>query len=425
MVSEEIEHHIEDQKEAYIADGDEESTAMIKALEQMGNPVEVGKQLDKLHKPLLEWKLLLIVLALCSFGLLIQLSINGTLKATDIQNGLDIRRQIMFLFAGFILMGIAYLVDYSILGKYAKIIWAILLFGCILYAQFGRVVNGIVIYLPSIALLFIPLYGGIVYAYRKRGYLGLIKCLFLSLITMLLEMRIVVQSNVYIGFILSCLLILTIAVCKNWFGTSIRNALLLIWGWPLPLLIIIIVTGNRFFTEYQWERLNNWISIILNPQYSNRGYLMNIARETVKQATMFGESRYVKSDYIPGLNPDYILTYVIGRYGIAAGVLLIALFIVLFERMIHISLKQKNSLGVFVGIGCSMVFITLGTNYILANLGFQFLSQVNLPFVSYGGASLIINFIVMGFMLSIFRNANIIKEIPYKKRYKIRIEKLR
>ncbi|WMJ86287.1 hypothetical protein [Anaerocolumna sp. MB42-C2] len=77
----------------------------------------------------------------------------------------------------------------------------------------------------------------------------------------------------------------------------------------------------------------------------------------------------------------------------------------------------------FVGLGCSLVFASQGGIYILSNLSIQIISQVNLPFVSYGGASLLINFIVLGIMLSIFRNTNIMKEVPYKKQFVIKIER--
>jgi cell division protein FtsW (lipid II flippase) len=83
--------------------------------------------------------------------------------------------------------------------------------------------------------------------------------------------------------------------------------------------------------------------------------------------------------------------------------------------MIYVSMKQKNSLGMFVGLGCSLVFAIQGSIYILSNLGIQFMAQVNLPFVSYGSISLYTNFIVLGILLSVFRNTNIIKEVPYKK----------
>ena len=51
LIEEEIENHIIDQRDAYISDGDDETTATNKAIIQMGDPVEVGIQLDRTHRP--------------------------------------------------------------------------------------------------------------------------------------------------------------------------------------------------------------------------------------------------------------------------------------------------------------------------------------------------------------------------------------
>lgn len=50
-VAQEIEDHLTDQKNAYLAAGDSESIAEEKALLQMGDPVSVGAALDQTHKP--------------------------------------------------------------------------------------------------------------------------------------------------------------------------------------------------------------------------------------------------------------------------------------------------------------------------------------------------------------------------------------
>ncbi len=71
-----------------------------------------------------------------------------------------------------------------------------------------------------------------------------------------------------------------------------------------------------------------------------------------------------------------------------------------------------------------MVFAVQGSIYILSNLGFQLIAQVNLPFISCGGSSLFVNFIVLGLMLSVFRNTYLQKEVPYKKLLTIKTEKV-
>lgn len=58
VISEEIENHIIDQQNAYIAEGFDEKTATEKAIKEMGDPVLVGSQLDRTHKPKTEWSII-------------------------------------------------------------------------------------------------------------------------------------------------------------------------------------------------------------------------------------------------------------------------------------------------------------------------------------------------------------------------------
>ena len=51
LVSEEIGQHIEDQEQAYLREGMEAEAASREAVRQMGDPVETGLALDRIHRP--------------------------------------------------------------------------------------------------------------------------------------------------------------------------------------------------------------------------------------------------------------------------------------------------------------------------------------------------------------------------------------
>jgi len=157
---------------------------------------------------------------------------------------------------------------------------------------------------------------------------------------------------------------------------------------------------------------------------------MNVIRQILSGAKLFGESPNLSVEsqslgYITNLNSDYILTFVIEKFGLAAGIGVIALFTIFILALIRTSLVQKKYLGKFVGIGCTMVFAMQGGIYIISNLGFRLISQVNLPFVSYGRTSLIVNFIVLGVMLSVFRNTSIREEVPYQQKFRVNMDRIK
>ena len=76
-IAEELKNHIEELKENYIQEGMKEEIAEQKAIEQMGDSKEIGKKLNKIHRPKLDWKLLLILIILLCFGFLVVLIRNG------------------------------------------------------------------------------------------------------------------------------------------------------------------------------------------------------------------------------------------------------------------------------------------------------------------------------------------------------------
>ena len=74
-IAEEIRDHIECQIEDNLSDGMSYEEAEKNAVTDMGDPVEVGISLDRIHKPKIAWKLLVIVGILSLLGILIQQSI--------------------------------------------------------------------------------------------------------------------------------------------------------------------------------------------------------------------------------------------------------------------------------------------------------------------------------------------------------------
>lgn len=58
LVTKELEDHIEDQKSAYMADGMDSFEAEEAAVLEMGDPVEVGIDMDRIHRPKMAWKMI-------------------------------------------------------------------------------------------------------------------------------------------------------------------------------------------------------------------------------------------------------------------------------------------------------------------------------------------------------------------------------
>ena len=71
-VKAELEWHIEDQKEEFLCAGMTEAEAEKAAVREMGDPVAVGTELDRIHRPRMAWNCIILIGVLYLAGLLLQ-----------------------------------------------------------------------------------------------------------------------------------------------------------------------------------------------------------------------------------------------------------------------------------------------------------------------------------------------------------------
>ena len=132
-IEDEIRAHIEDQAEANISEGMDKATAEKKAVEDMGDPVETGIALDKVHRPQLAWEFVVATLAVTVFSIILHIFMTKQLNwglAFQISKGHIVQEGTMFVFysiLGVALMLLLYLMDFTTIAKYSKIAGIILL----------------------------------------------------------------------------------------------------------------------------------------------------------------------------------------------------------------------------------------------------------------------------------------------------------
>lgn len=176
-VTEELKNHILDQADAYVASGAMEDEALERAVREMGDPVETGAALDRIHRPKMSWEIIGLIgfLSLLSVGALYLLNLLSDADMLPWQN------QAFYMLLGFAAMLVVCHIDYSFLGKYGKQIAAgFLLLLYILFfikpltleihgARRWVLLFGFRASLPELMFLYIPLYGAVLYSYRGEG----------------------------------------------------------------------------------------------------------------------------------------------------------------------------------------------------------------------------------------------------------------
>ena len=105
----ELMSHLEEQRDACLAEGMDETSAEIEAVRQMGDPVLVGRQLDEVHRPRPQYAPLALATVLAVCGMLIRINVNHTSSI----------RSLAGMGVGLVLMAALYFFDYRKLIRYA------------------------------------------------------------------------------------------------------------------------------------------------------------------------------------------------------------------------------------------------------------------------------------------------------------------
>lgn len=123
----------------------------------------------------------------------------------------------------------------------------------------------------------------------------------------------------------------------------------------------------------------------------------------------FGES-IQKLHYLPYAYNDFIFPIIGEELGFIGVVCFILVYLLLIWRCIIIALRSKDNFGMLIGIGVAVMIAVQS----LINMGGVTnsipLTGVTLPFISYGGSSLLVTMASMGILLSISRENNKIRE---------------
>ena len=106
-------------------------------------------------------------------------------------------------------------------------------------------------------------------------------------------------------------------------------------------------------------------------------------------------------------NGDYFLSYIFSAYGLILGVIICCILAVLILEIFAVSFGQKNQLGRCMGCGCGMVILINFLYNIGLNIGRFPLMQSFLPLFSAGGNNIMVCYILLGIVLSIYRYKNI------------------
>ena len=121
VVARELEQHLNDQRGAFLEEGNTPETAERLAVEEMGDPVTVGTELDRVHRPKPQWWLLTATIALALLGGLLRVWL--TASGADMYEAVSPFRTAIALALGTACLLGAYFLDYTWLTHHACLLY--------------------------------------------------------------------------------------------------------------------------------------------------------------------------------------------------------------------------------------------------------------------------------------------------------------
>lgn len=413
-LAQELNDHIESLKEELMDKGLDEEIAYEKAVKEMGEPEYIGASLHQIHKPKVEWRVILTMIAVIGIGIF-------ALGMVEMQSEWYAERQqlvkqVIFIGAGIVSFSILYFIDYRKLEKIsplfyiagAGLIIATLIIGweingikCILMA--GRVmVRSTCVAMP----LFIISYVAFVRKWANRGLIGYGVLTGTGVIAIILCTAIGAMEGVYMTIVFASTFI-TYMMSKSFKGNRRQVVGGLLSGGTLGLGFI---TWYICHSEQRVERIMTWIDPSIDPV--GAGYLVNVIREILSGTVWLGKGTGIKIEhidqYLPELNEDFIFTFIMGTMGyLAAGGVVLVISMMLI-RCFKASKKVTDEYGRMLLRTISIFFTVQYVMSLMMNMALVPVTAASIPFMSYGRGRIVWDLALMGFFLGIYRRKDIV-----------------
>lgn len=185
-------------------------------------------------------------------------------------------------------------------------------------------------------------------------------------------------------------------------------------GLPLRVLILILSIGLAslfFLWELLWESLKeyqkNRLIAFLDPTIDPKGIGYNITQSiiTVGSGGFFGKGFLQGTQgplkFLPERHTDFIFPIFAEEWGFLGCLILLTVYFVLFFRCFQTSLLAKDQFGKLLTVGFSCLFTLYFFTNIGMTLGVMPVVGIPLPFMSYGGTTLLANFIGIALIINV------------------------
>ena len=180
----------------------------------------------------------------------------------------------------------------------------------------------------------------------------------------------------------------------------------------LALLAVNLTAGLYLWSEVIRDYQKTRILTMLNPESDPRGAGWNIIQSKIAIGSGgltgkgYLEGTQAKYEFLPAAHTDFIFSVIGEELGFAGVLLVLTLFLAVISRSFYIGTMASDRFFSLTAIGLASMF----TFHVVVNVGMTIglmpVTGLPLPFLSYGGSSLLANWTAIGLLLHIYNYRN-------------------
>ncbi|HMR76613.1 MAG TPA: putative lipid II flippase FtsW [Polyangiaceae bacterium] len=157
------------------------------------------------------------------------------------------------------------------------------------------------------------------------------------------------------------------------------------------------------FTSYRWERMLAWFNMAEHRQDLAYQPFQSVMSFGSGEVTGMGLGKGLQVLYLPEAHTDFVSAIIGEELGFIGILGLIAVYLVIVARGVRAALAAEDDYGSYIAFGIAVLFGAQALVNLSVSMAMLPTKGLTLPFVSYGGSSLLVNCAAMGVLLNISR----------------------
>jgi len=396
FVSSELHHHLNEVKAYWLQKGLSEDQAEEKAVNQMGNPISIGQSLNRIHRPKVDWVTLMLFAAALLLGFLPMLS-QGYMSG----NHFSTYKVVFVIMGGMIALGMMF-IDYR---KFANKGWLFYILGILFLLFFTRHFHTVIEGQAILKIGFLKIEGLMAIPFFLLAWAGFFQSnrfkMWKFLLLFVLSLYFFLQFDITTLFIY-----VTVTFTMIWWSKLKKKSIWIVLGSISALVVTWGVIGWMTVAYYQKYRVLSFLNPY-NSEYLTSQFGLLKIHHLFMEAGWFGKHSFA-DQFIPQAHTNFVFLSFTYYYGwLFAAILLLVLSLIAL-RIIFIVRNMNDTYSKLLLVGVIMIYMVQLVGNVGMMAGFFPMTNMSLPFISYGFMPILLNAFLIGIVLSVYRRKNLL-----------------